>query len=426
LISASGTLSAFTTTAGTASGVQTFNVTGSNLTENITVTAPADFEVANDGTTWGDTITVTQSGGAASGTVSVRIKASATQGPKSGSITLSSNGATNATVTVTGTVNSANAATIVTGGSLNSFSSYFGFASATQTFTVSGSNLTESIVVVAPTGYQVSLDGTSFSSTRSISPSGGSVTSTAVHVRMSASAAVGAANGSITLASQGVEPSVTVAVTGAVTTPVLSVTLSPTTVAENAGASASTGTVSLPAGLSAPAGGLAITLVSSDTTEATVPSSVTIAEGASSATFAVAAVTDNTFELSNQTSTITASRTNFTSGTAVLTVTNVDAEPILTIEIATKNSPNSQNFNGLGSTTINNAFSGSLGVQTSIGVLGGVTGMNGWYGAQLAGSTTTSSPLTASSAVGSSAAAGLYNLGSSSTSDRAQIGRAHV
>jgi hypothetical protein len=145
---------------------------------------------------------------------------------------------------------------------------------------------------------------------------------------------------------------------------------------------------------------------------------VTIAEGTSSATFAVSAVADSTYELLNQTSTITASRTNFTSGTAVLTVTNVDAEPILTIEIAAKNSPYSQNFNGLGSTTINNAFSGSLGVQTSIGVLGGVTGMNGWYGVQLAGTTTTSSPLTASSTVGSSAAAGLYNLGSS-TSERA-------
>jgi hypothetical protein len=412
-------LSAFTTTAGTASAAQTFAVTGSNLTADVLVSAPTGFEVSQDGTSFASSQTLTQSGGTlASKTISVRIAAATAQGSPSGNVTLASTGATTANVAVSGTVQAANAATISTSGSLTSFSSYFGFASAAQTFTVSGSNLTESIVVVAPTGYQVSLDGTSFSSTRSISPDAGSVTSTAVHVRVSASAAVGAANGSITLASAGVDPSVAVAVTGTVTTPVLSVTLSPTTVAENAGASASTGTVSLPAGLSAPAGGLAITLVSSDTTEATVPSSVTIAEGASSATFAVAAVTDNTFELSNQSSTITASRTNFTSGTAVLTVTNVDAEPILTIEIAAKNSPYSQNFNGLGSTTINNSFSGSLGVQTSIGVLGGVTGMNGWYGVQLAGTTTTSSPLTASSTVGSSAAAGLYNLGSS-TSERA-------
>ena len=416
---ATPTLTSFTTSAGIASTAQTFSVTGSNLTADVEVTAPAGFEVASDGTNFGGTATITQSGGSASGTVSVRIAAATAEGSPSGNVTLASAGATTANVAVSGTVRAANAATISTSGSLTSFSSYFGFASATQTFTVSGSNLTESIVVVAPTGYQVSLDGTSFSSTRSISPDGGSVAATTVHVRVSASATVGAANGSITLATAGVDPSPTVAVTGTVTTPVLSVSLSPTTVAENAGASASTGTVSLPAGLVAPASGLAITLVSSDTTEATVPSSVTIAEGASSATFAVSAVTDSTFELANQTSTITASRSGFTSGTAILTVTNVDAEPILTIEIPAKNSPYSQNFNGLGSATINNAFSGSLGVQTSIGVLGGVTGMNGWYGAQLAGTTTTSSPLTASGPVGSSAGARLYNLGSSSTSERA-------
>ena len=413
-------LSAFTTTAGTASAVQTFAVTGSNLTADVTVTAPAGFEVSQDGTSFASSQTLAKSGTTlASKTISVRIAASTAEGSLAPSnVTLTSAGATTANVAVSGTVKAANAATISTGGSLTSFSSYFGFASATQTFTVSGSNLTESIVVVAPTGYQVSLDGTSFSSTRSISPSGGSVTSTTVHVRVSASAVVGAANGSITLASAGVDPSVAVAVTGTVTTPVLSVALSPTTVAENAGASASTGTVSLPAGLVAPASGLAITLLSSDTTEATVPSSVTIAEGASSATFAVSAVTDSTYELLNQTSTITASRSGFTSGTAVLTVTNVDAEPILTISLTSLAADSyPQSFDALGTASIPSAISSTAGVQTSLAAVTGSTTLNGWYATKVDGSSGAATAITAGTGSGNSAL--VYSYGANGATDRA-------
>jgi len=106
-ITTTGTLTSFTTTAGTASAAQTFSVTGTNLTANITVTAPTDFEVASDGATYGGTATITQSGGSASGTVSVRIKASALKGAKSGNITLASTGATGVNVAVTGTVTGA-------------------------------------------------------------------------------------------------------------------------------------------------------------------------------------------------------------------------------------------------------------------------------------------------------------------------------
>ena len=106
-ISTTGSLSSFTANAGTASVAQTFGVTGANLTADITVTAPADFEVASDGATFGNTATITQSSGAASGTVSVRIKASALKGAKSGNITLASTGATSVNVAVTGTVTGA-------------------------------------------------------------------------------------------------------------------------------------------------------------------------------------------------------------------------------------------------------------------------------------------------------------------------------
>ena len=44
-ITTTGTLNPFTATAGSASAAQTFSVTGTNLTANITVTAPTNFEV---------------------------------------------------------------------------------------------------------------------------------------------------------------------------------------------------------------------------------------------------------------------------------------------------------------------------------------------------------------------------------------------
>ena len=45
-ITTSGTLTAFSSNPGVASAEQSYTVTGYNLTEGITVTAPADFEVS--------------------------------------------------------------------------------------------------------------------------------------------------------------------------------------------------------------------------------------------------------------------------------------------------------------------------------------------------------------------------------------------
>ena len=88
------TLTAFTTTAGTASPAQTFAVTGSNLTADVTVTAPTGFEVSKDGASYASSQTLTRSGGAvASTTISVRIAASAVAGPlASANVALTSTG----------------------------------------------------------------------------------------------------------------------------------------------------------------------------------------------------------------------------------------------------------------------------------------------------------------------------------------------
>lgn len=85
----------------------------------------------------------------------------------------------------------------------------------------------------------------------------------------------------------------------------LALAASPRTFSENAGAVASTGTVSRPASadLSVP---MVVNLSSSDTTELTVPAVVTIQPGRRSATFAIAAEDDTLLD-GTQTATITAS-----------------------------------------------------------------------------------------------------------------------
>jgi hypothetical protein len=76
-ITGGATALAFTTTYGTASASQNFSVSGSNLTGNLVATAPTGFEVSSDGVTYGSTATFTRSSGSASGTLRVRLAATA-------------------------------------------------------------------------------------------------------------------------------------------------------------------------------------------------------------------------------------------------------------------------------------------------------------------------------------------------------------
>lgn len=108
---------AVTTTYGTVSSSTSVSVSGANLTSDITATAPANFEVSSDNSTFGTTATFVQSGGSASGSLYVRLKNNA---PVSGTynsqnVTLTSSGATTVIVATTASGNSvaAKALTVV-------------------------------------------------------------------------------------------------------------------------------------------------------------------------------------------------------------------------------------------------------------------------------------------------------------------------
>jgi hypothetical protein len=95
----------FATEAGTPSAADSLIVGGTLLTADITVTAPADFEVSTDGVNYSGSLALTQVGGTVANTmVYVRIAASAAVGSVGGDVVCSSTGATNRTQAVTGTV----------------------------------------------------------------------------------------------------------------------------------------------------------------------------------------------------------------------------------------------------------------------------------------------------------------------------------
>lgn len=103
-----GTLSALSTTYGTASTTASFTVFGSALTDDILITPPAGFEVSvSSGSGYSTSLTLTQSGGSVPSTiVYVRLAAKTNAGSYSGDISASSAGASTITVaTVTSTVN---------------------------------------------------------------------------------------------------------------------------------------------------------------------------------------------------------------------------------------------------------------------------------------------------------------------------------
>ncbi|MFM1775852.1 MAG: hypothetical protein RJA53_1462, partial [Bacteroidota bacterium] len=286
-ITTSGTLSAFTSCSGVASSTQTVTVSGVNLTNNITLTAPTDYELSTNASSYSNTVTLTQSGGTiTTTTIYVRLTSAATNGA-SGTVSATSTGATSQTFSIsaatvnalptitlgatssvssfatsfnlpyTGTTGSPDKYSItnttpvlagfnsvtdaslsgtssetitiptslantygfnitvknsttgcvsnpvaftqtVTGplitinGSLSTFTTCSGVASATQTITVEGANLGANVILSAPTGYELSSDASSYSNTVTLTQSGGTITTTTIYVRLNGSATNGA------------------------------------------------------------------------------------------------------------------------------------------------------------------------------------------------------------------------------------------
>ena len=124
-----------------------------------------------------------------------------------------------AVTSVSATASNSTSPTILATASFTNFTQTIGSPSAVQKATVSGTNLTGDVTVTAPSGYEVSLNGTVWTSSVALSPSSGTISSTEISVRLNAVAA-GTYNGNISIAG-GAATTKTLAVSGIASNPVV-------------------------------------------------------------------------------------------------------------------------------------------------------------------------------------------------------------
>ncbi|NBT48983.1 MAG: hypothetical protein EBT07_14405, partial [Actinobacteria bacterium] len=314
------TISGFSPSSGTVGSSVTIN--GSNFGSSPTVKFNGTTATITASTA--TSITATVPTGATTGKITVEVAGQTTATSANDftvtaagtpSVAVSPTSATGLTNYAAGTPSVAVSPTSATG-----LTNYVGQASAPTNYTVTGTNLVSNLVVTASTNaIEVSTNSsTGFTNTFSLAPSGDGTLSNTVYVRISAAASAGAVNGSVSNVSGSASNNFTVS--GTVTQPALTLVLATNSVAENDGANATTGTVGIPFSLT---NDLTVSLVSSNTAAATVPTTVTITNGQTNATFNIAAVASPS-SFQPQSTSIQASNSNYTTASATLTVTNVD------------------------------------------------------------------------------------------------------
>ncbi|NLJ21326.1 MAG: T9SS type A sorting domain-containing protein [Bacteroidales bacterium] len=175
------------------SAQQSFTVSGSNLSGNVTLTAPVHYEISTtSGSGFTSSISLTPTGGTLpSTTIYVRLKVSLGVGTYNETLTAASQYAVTKNLSLNGSVTSA-ATLTTTPAWLACFIYTSGSGpSGAQTFSLTGSNLgTNTVTVTAPTNFEISSNGTTFSSSFTLTPSGGAVNQT-VYARLKSGLAVG-------------------------------------------------------------------------------------------------------------------------------------------------------------------------------------------------------------------------------------------
>ncbi|WP_294311797.1 lamin tail domain-containing protein [uncultured Chryseobacterium sp.] len=223
----SSSLSGFTYEAGNGpSTTQNFTVTGNYLTNNvdiITANNNYEFSTANNGT-YTTSLSLIPSAGSVNQAVYVRLKAGLQVGTyaDAGDVAvIGSNGAADKNITLSGNVT---APVPIINTSTNSLTGFNYLKdngpSAEQTFTVSGNNLSNDIIITAPTHYEIAANSnTTFSNSITLSQINGNVSVQTIKVRLKSNFGIGSYNENITISSGAV--SQPISVKGYVSSPVV-------------------------------------------------------------------------------------------------------------------------------------------------------------------------------------------------------------
>jgi DNA/RNA endonuclease G (NUC1) len=214
LVSPAG-ISSLTAVEGAPGNAEIYALNGGNLTHPVFVTAPTNFEISTDGVSFAPSLELRQAiDGSLSAQIYVRIKPDAALGDVSGTILHTSVGAADRNLSLAGKVNPK---ILLSTTSLSGFAAFVGNNSSSKSYTVSAGNLSGSLSISASLGFEVSLNNITFAPSLTLVPQAGSIATTVIHVRMAASAPLGAATGSITHSAPGAS-SKTLSVAGTVTT----------------------------------------------------------------------------------------------------------------------------------------------------------------------------------------------------------------
>ena len=214
------------------SSEQSFTVRANNIPGALTIAAPADYEISvGSGSSFIGTNTISipsTNGSVAHTTIYARLKAGLGIGSYNETLTVSANGAASQNVTLSGAVSTLAPVITVSTTSLSGFNYIESQGpSAQKSFTVAGLNLTGSITVNAPNGYELSvLSGSAFigSPSLTLAQTNGNVPSTLIFIRLKSGLTQGSYNGNVTVVTSSAATK-TIALTGLISPmPGLSVT----------------------------------------------------------------------------------------------------------------------------------------------------------------------------------------------------------
>ncbi|MBP6031842.1 MAG: LamG domain-containing protein, partial [Crocinitomicaceae bacterium] len=200
----SSNISNFASCLGTPSTAQSFTVSGTSLTANVTVSAPTGYEVSlSSGSGYASSVIITASGTLNATTVYVRLANNASNGNVSGTLTISSTGATNQTVSLTGTVTTPPSA-----GTISGTTAICSNGSSTLSSTVTGGAWTSATPAVATinssTGAVTGVAAGTSLMTYTITGTGGCADATATStVTVTAAPSAGTLSGTTAICSNG-------------------------------------------------------------------------------------------------------------------------------------------------------------------------------------------------------------------------------
>jgi gliding motility-associated-like protein len=113
--------------------------------------------------------------------------------------------------------------TIVTTGTLSGLSTIYGTPSTSGNFNISGTDMSEGILVTAPSGFEVSADDINFTNTITVGAAG-IIASTPVYIRLKGTIPVGSYSGDVVLTSNGAATVNVATISSNVTTATLTIT----------------------------------------------------------------------------------------------------------------------------------------------------------------------------------------------------------